>query len=226
VGAAILQMLPPAVAIAAVPTGPVVAILMLSSPRGRINGPLFALGWFLALASITLVVALTSSGLGTSDDDAPSTWLAVLLLALGVLLLILSAKRWMARPRPDDPPKPRPGWMLALDRATPIKALVTGVTLAGVNPKNIVLIIAAEAAIAQTEISTNAQIAVLALFVVLSSLGAAAPVVISLTLGERARAQLARFSDWMVANTNAILAVVLLVFGVILIADATSAFTA
>ena len=219
-------MLPAAIAIAAVPTGPVVAILMLSSPRGRLNGPLFALGWVVALAAIAVVVALVASGLGTSDDDAPSTWLSVLLLALGALLLVLAARRWSARPRAGDPPKPRPGWMQALDRATPIKAFVTGATLAGVNPKNIVLIIAAEAAIAQTEISTSEQVVVLALFVVLSSLGAVAPVVFSLAFGEGARTLLARFNDWMVANTNAILAVVLLVFGVILILDAISAFTA
>lgn len=219
-------MLPAAIAIAAVPTGPVVAILMLSSPRGRLKGPLFALGWIAALATITAVVALVASGLGTSDDEAPAWWLAVLLLALGVLLLILAAKRWNARPRPGNPPKPRPGWMQALDRASPIKAFVTGATLAGVNPKNIVLIVAAEAAIAQTEISSRAQVVVLVIFVVLSSLGAAAPVIISLAFGERARALLARFNDWMVANTNAILAVVLLVFAVILIADSISAFTA
>ncbi len=219
-------MLPAAIAIAAVPTGPVVAILMLSSPRGRLNGPLFALGWVVALAAIAVVVALVASGLGTSDDDAPSTWLSVLLLALGALLLVLAARRWRARPRAGDPPKPRPGWMQALDRATPIKAFVTGATLAGVNPKNIVLIIAAEAAIAQTEISTSAQVLVLALFVVLSSLGAVAPVVFALAFGEGARALLGRFNDWMVANTNAILAVVLLVFGVILIVDAISAFAA
>jgi threonine/homoserine/homoserine lactone efflux protein len=219
-------MLPPAIAIAAVPTGPVVAIIMLSSARGRLNGPLFALGWFMALATITAGVALVAGGLGTSDDDGPSTWLAVLLLALGVLLLVLAAKRWGARPRPGDPPTPRPGWMQALDRATAIKAFAAGATLAGVNPKNIVLIVAAEAAVAQTEISTSAQAVVLAIFVVLASLGAAAPVVISLAFGERARALLARFNDWMVVNTNAILAVVLLVFGVILMVDAVSALTA
>jgi threonine/homoserine/homoserine lactone efflux protein len=116
--------------------------------------------------------------------------------------------------------------MQALDRATAIKAFAAGATLAGVNPKNIVLIVAAEAAVAQTEISTSAQAVVLAIFVVLASLGAAAPVVISLAFGERARALLARFNDWMVVNTNAILAVVLLVFGVILMVDAVSALTA
>ena len=219
-------MLPPAIAIAAVPTGPVVAILMLTSPRGRLKGPLFALGWISALGAITAVVALVASGLGTSDDEAPAWWLSVLLLALGVLLLVLAAKRWSARPRAGEPPAPRPGWMQALDRATPIKAFLTGATLAGVNPKNIVLIIAAEAAIAQTEISTSAQVVVLVTFVALSSVGAAAPVIVSLALGERARAKLARFNDWMVANTNAILAVVFLAFAVILIADAISAFTA
>jgi threonine/homoserine/homoserine lactone efflux protein len=226
VGAAILQMLAPAVAIAASPAGPIVAVLMLSGPRGRVNGPLFAVGWLAALAAVTTAVSLLASGLGTSDADDPARWIALLLLALGALLLVLAAKRWAARPRPGDPPRPRPGWMQALERVTPVKALVTGVTLAAVNPKNIVLIVAAEAAVAQTEVSTSSQTVALALFVVLASLGAVAPVVVSLAFGERARTVLVRFNEWMVVNTNAILAVVLVIFGVLLIVDAISALTA
>jgi hypothetical protein len=50
--------------------------------------------------------------------------------------------------------------------------------------------------------------------------------VVSLAFGERARTVLVRFNEWMVVNTNAILAVVLVIFGVLLIVDAISALTA
>jgi hypothetical protein len=180
----------------------------------------------LSLAAATAVVALVASGLGTSEDDAPSTWLAVVLLALGVVLLFLAARGWRGRPRRGEPPRPQPRWMQALDRVTSARALGTGVTLGGVNPKNILLIMAGEAAIAQTGISTTAQVGVLALFVVVASLGVGVPVIVSLVFGVRSRALLDRFKDWMVANTSAMMAVVLLVIGVLLIADAVSAFTA
>ena len=113
--------------------------------------------------------------------------------------------------------------MRALDGMTPAKALRTGVLLGGLNPKNILLLAAGEAAIAQTEISTTQQIWALVALVVVGSLGVLLPVIVYLVLGSRARLLLDRFKDWMVVNTAAIMAVVLLVIGVLLIADAISA---
>ena len=64
---------------------------------------------------------------------------------------MLAARSWQGRPRRGDPPKPLPGWMRALDGMTGAKALRTGVLLGGLNPKNILLLMAGEAAVAQTE---------------------------------------------------------------------------
>ena len=55
------------------------------------------------------------------------------------------------------------------------------------------------------------------------SLGVLLPVIVYLALGSRSRAVLERFKNWMVRNTGAIMAVVLLVIGVMLIADGISA---
>jgi threonine/homoserine/homoserine lactone efflux protein len=176
-----------------------------------------------SVALVTAVLALLVSGLGGSDGGDTPTWLAVVLLALGVVLLVLAARSWSSRPRPGDAPRPLPGWMRALDGMTPAKALRTGVLLGGLNPKNMLLLAAGEAAIAQTEISTTQQIWALVVLVVVGSLGVLLPVIVYLALGSRARTLLDRFKDWMVANTGAIMAVVFLVIGVLLIADGVSA---
>jgi threonine/homoserine/homoserine lactone efflux protein len=57
--------------------------------------------------------------------------------------------------------------------------------LSGLNPKNLLLVIAGAAAIAQTGISTGEQVIALIIFVVIASIGVAAPVALYFVLGSR-----------------------------------------
>jgi hypothetical protein len=59
----------------------------------------------------------------------------------------------------------------------------------------------------------------LIVFVVVASLSIAAPVFYYLTGGEAAKARLDEMKDWLVLHNDAVIAVLLLVFGAKLIAD-------
>lgn len=224
-GEAIGQMLPTAVAVMLNPTGIVVVILMLVTARGRVNGPWFLVGWLASVAAVGTVMLLIAGGIDATDDGAPATWVSVLLLVLGVLLLLVALKQWRDRPRQGDAPKAPPKWMSALDRFTPLKAAGTAVLLGGLNPKNLLLILAGAAAIAQTGISTGQQIGALVIFVVIASLGVAIPVVLYFA-GDRSRRMLDELEDWMARNSAVIIAVVLVIFGIKLIGDAISSLSA
>jgi len=115
----------------------------------------------------------------------------VLLLVLGLLLIAVAARQWRGRPNGEAEP-PTPKWMGALDGFTPVKAGGAGVVLSALNPKNLLLAVAGAAAIAQTGISTGQQIGSYAIFVLIASLGVAAPVFVYFAFGARARPLLDR----------------------------------
>ncbi len=88
------------------------------------------------------------------------------------------------------------------------------------NPKNLVLAAAAATTIGAAEISTGETLLAVGLFIVLASTTIAIPVVGYLIAGDRARPALDSTKDWMIQNNAAIMAVLVLVFGVILVGDA------
>lgn len=115
--------------------------------------------------------------------------------------------------------------MGALDTFTPAKAGGAGVVLSALNPKNLLLAVAGAAAIAGTGISGGQQAVAWVIFILVASIGVAAPVVISFALGARSREILDRLKDWMAHNNAAIMATLLLIIGVKLIGDAIAGFS-
>jgi threonine/homoserine/homoserine lactone efflux protein len=218
-GQAIGDILPMAVGVAISPVPIIAIILMLGTPRARSNGPAFALGWLLGLAIAGGIVLAIASGNSQEDDGSPATWVSVLKLLLGVLLLLLAARSWRGRPRAGQEAK-MPSWMQAIDRFTTGKSLGFGVVLSGVNPKNLALTIAAAAAIAQMGLSGGEAAGALAVFILVGSLSILAPVAVYFAMGTRAAVILDELKTWMAAHNAAIMAVLLLVLGAKLVGDA------
>jgi hypothetical protein len=223
-GVVIGQILPTALGILLSPMGVVVVILMLITARGKVNGPAFMLGWIAGIAIIGGVVIAVAGGIDSSDDAAVPTWESLLKLALGVLLLLYGVKQWRERPHEGDAPAEPPKWMTMLDQFTPVKTVGMGILLGGINPKNLMLIIAGAVVVAQAGLSGGDDVIVWAIFTLLASLGVIIPVAMYFIMGERSRKILDGLRDWMTANNATIMAVVLLIFGVKLIGDAISGF--
>lgn len=139
-------------------------------------------------------------------------------LILGLLLLAVAVRMWLKRPRGDAVAE-LPSWMKTIDTFTTPRALAMGVALSAVNPKNLVLVVAAAAAIAQTGIPGGDQAVALAVFVVIGTVGPGLPVAIYSGMGERSAQILAGLRKWMGRNNGAIMAVIALVIGAKLIGD-------
>jgi threonine/homoserine/homoserine lactone efflux protein len=221
-GDAIGQILPLGIGVAISPVPIIAVVLMLGTSRGRVNGPAFIAGWLVGLAAVGAIVLFVAGGAGADDEGGSPTWVAVLKLVLGAALVLLAAREWRHRPR-GGADAALPKWMQAIDSFSPARALAMGVALSAINPKNLLLTVAAATTIAQTGISTGSELAALAVFVVIATLGPGVPVAIYFAMGRRAAALLDDLKNWMGANNAAIMAVLLLVIGAKLIGDGISA---
>ncbi len=215
---AIGAILPLAVGVALSPVPIIAVVLMLATPGGRTNGLAFLGGWIVGLAVVGTIVLLASSSAGATDQGQPASWVGWTKLVLGLLLLVVAFHTWRGRPRGDAQPA-LPSWMKTIDKFTTGRSLAMGVALSGINPKNLLLSVAAGAAIAQTGIPAGQQAVAFAVFVVIGTLGLAVPVGIYFAMGERSREILTGLRDWMGRHTAAIMTVLLLVIGAKLIGD-------
>jgi threonine/homoserine/homoserine lactone efflux protein len=187
------------------------------------NGPAYLLGQMMGVAAAGAAVLLLAGGFGSTGDGEPAGWTNWLKLILGLGLLLLAAKQWRGRPRGEEPLTP--GWMDAIDRFTPAKAVGAGFVLSALNPKNLILTVAGMAAVMSVGLPADEQALALAVFVAIGSLGVAIPVVLFFALGDRSEPLLARLESWMARNNAVIMAVLLLVIGVKLLGDAIAGFS-
>ena len=223
-GHAVGDVLGLAAGVAVSPLAIVAIILILATPRGRLNGLLFTLGWILGLAALGAIMLAIGGEGGASTNHHPATWTGGLKLALGALLVLFGARLW--RRRPKDPAQAHlPKWMAAIDRLTPAKVLGLGLVLSAANLKNAPLTIAAAISISSSGIPVPQQIATLAIFVIIASLGVLAPLAAYLIMGERAKEMLGRWRDWAAQHNAAVMAVLFLVLGLKLLGDGISILT-
>jgi threonine/homoserine/homoserine lactone efflux protein len=222
VGQAIGQVLAFGVGVALSPLPIIAVVLMLATPKGRVNGPAFLVGWVLGLAVVGTIVLLAASGAEASENGGPAEGLSIVKLGLGVLLLVVALRQWRRRPHGNaDPELPElPKWMQTIDTFTPPRAAGIAVALSAVNPKNLLLTVGASAAIAQTGASTGDQAVALAVFVLLGTLGPGIPVGIYFLMRDRATAILESLRGWMARENATIMAVLCLIIGAKLIGDA------
>ncbi|WP_438303865.1 GAP family protein [Streptomyces sp. HUAS TT11] len=217
-GHAVGDVLGLAAGVAASPLPIVAIILLLATPRGRLNGSLFACGWVLGLALLGAIMLAVGGSGGASADKHPATWVGVLKLVLGVLLALFAVRQW--RRRPTDAAQARlPKWMSALDRLTPLKTLGLGLLLSAANTKNAPLTLAAGASISSAGIPVPQQIGALVVFVVIASLGVLAPPAVFLAMGERAQNVLGTWRDRAVRHNAAVMAALFFVLGLKLLGD-------
>ena len=223
-GQAIGQVFSFGVGVALSPVPIIAVVLMLATPKGGVNGPVFLVGWIAGLAVVGTIVLLIASGGEASKAGAPADWVSILKIGLGVLLLGLAVKQWRGRPRGEGVPE-LPGWMKTVDTFTPTRSAAIAALLSGINPKNLILVVGAAAAIAQTGVSAGDQAVALAVFVALGTLGVGTPIAIYFLMGERASKILGELHDWMARENATIMAVICLIIGAKLIGDAISALS-
>ncbi|HET7236133.1 MAG TPA: GAP family protein [Actinomycetota bacterium] len=213
------QMLPFALVIALSPIPIVAVIAMLFSKRAIANGIAFLVGWIVGVAGGLALLTVVAEAGDLGSGEAPSTTAVVLRFLLGALLLVGAVKKWRGRPRPGDDVA-MPGWMARIDGIGPVRAFGLAVLLGGVNPKNLLMNVAAAAVLASEELAGADQALAIVLYTVVASASVALAVGYRVFAGDRGTATLERMRGWLAANEATVMSVILLLLGVKLVGDA------
>ncbi|HEX6887948.1 MAG TPA: GAP family protein [Candidatus Nanopelagicales bacterium] len=204
--AALLLM---ALALAAQPWSVLAGIILVTTRGGLAKELAYVVGW---VAALSVVMAVTIAMAPDAPKAGGSTLTAgaeiVLGLAVGTLLLL----RWR---RTTGSAPESPEWMGRLDSMPWILALALGAFL-----PNYVVVVAAATQMLQVGLSGGALVAAGAVFVIVASLGVAAPLGVLAVRRDRAPDVYARWRDWILGHNRevsygmgAVVALVLVVKG-------------
>jgi threonine/homoserine/homoserine lactone efflux protein len=210
-GAVLTELIPLALVITLSPLSIIPAVLVLHTPHPRPAALMYLLGWVIALAALTAIFVEVSGLVG--DVNNPPKWASWLRIVVGAALIVFGVFRWLTRHRSAH----MPSWMRQLSTVTPIKAGVTGMALAVVNPKVLFICAAAGLAIGTEGLGWPEVWLAVAYFVAISASSVALPVLAYAVSGDRLDPALSKLKDWMEKHNAALVAAILIVIGLLVL---------
>lgn len=221
---AIGAVIPFAFAIAISPMPIIAIILIMMSDRAKSLGLVFAGGWFVGAFAVAFVCALLGGLIDKADDDGSSKPIqAIIKIVLGLLLAYLALKKWKSRPKEGEQGS-LPKWMESLTEMAPVGALGLALLLVAVNPKNLMMEIAAGLEMSEAQLGVGSFVVVALIFAVIASVTVAGPVVFYFVAPNKAAHALQGVRAWLVANNATVMVVLFAVFSVKLIGDGIKLF--
>lgn len=205
----VAQTLPFALGILLQPLPVIPVLFMLLGPRPRQSSIGYAVGWCCGIAIFTEIFVLISVFI-TTIESTPQ-WVSWVVIALGIALLLLAIQRWRTR----HETKPLPGWMTALETASPAKAfgLAFLVTIAS-SP---VFLIGAGLTIGAASQSAAKDAFDVLTFTAIASGLVILPVLLYLVAGKSVASALLASKQWLERNYATVSTVILFVFGVLIL---------
>ena len=217
-GTAIGELLPLAVAIAISVTTIITTVLMLLSPKARSRTVGLLVGCVVGVGGAVALFTLLADMLPTQDSGGSSLEASVIRMVVGVLLVVLALRQWRGRHANGDRAE-LPKWMAGVDSIMPGKALLLGLLLSAVVPKNLLLALSAGLIVGEAAFSNSRAALVIVVFTAIATSTVAVPVVAHLVAPARMRGPFERIREWLVENNMAIMVVLLLVIGVVMIGN-------
>lgn len=216
----VLGAIAPLALLIAISPIPIVAqILVLFTPAPRANASAYLAGFVLGVGAALSVFVVAAQALdavtGGSERSAARSWV---LIGFGALLLAGAARRYAKRPRGDEAPG-MPGWMANITTLSPPRSLGLGAGVGLLNPKNLVAVVPAAAAIGSSTLDVAASVAVAVVFVAIAAAGVAVPLLMAVAMGPRADPVLRRWKEWLTRNNDLVLALLFLVLGLLLLVE-------
>ena len=214
-------LVPLAVGSALIPIEIALTVVVLRAPGGIPK----ALAWVggmtaVRLAQLAIVGPVVDAAV---DDGEPGTSVieAAFLLLVGVLFLVIAARKATNQPDEDAPP---PAWMTLMDGVSAGRAFLMGAAVIGLNPKLWAFTIAALGAIGDAELGVAASVGVFVVFVIAAQSVHLAAIGVSVVAPERSRAMLDGMNAWLERHSRVLLIGLSLVFGLWLVVRSLTAF--
>lgn len=225
-----LQLIPVAMGIVLSPLAIMALVAILVSKLARVNGVAFLFGWTLGVVGVLLLGLWLFSALEVHELREPPVWADVLRVGLAALLLLAAV--WVYRrghahvramaeattPQAVVAAAPQlPGWLQTVSTFRPGRSGLLGLGIFVLNPvdASCAILAALDITLAGLDGATVAGVAsvFVVVFVVVSVLPIAIPVVYVLLRRERAQPTLDRLRNWVASHTNVLNAALLLVIG-------------
>jgi threonine/homoserine/homoserine lactone efflux protein len=216
------EILPLALVVAISPINIIPVILLLFTKRPLVNSSSFLAGFLVGVGGVLVACVAMAEAVDLSASSGHSTWVAWLKLILGTYLLVAAVRKFRGRPRAGEVGA-MPKWMDGMATFGPGKSMTAGLALGAANPKNVVMGLAAAASIASFALPKDQLAAAIAIYVSVSALGLAVPILTTIWLGARSRGILDGWKIWLNQNNATVMSVLFLVFGVVLVAQAIGA---
>ena len=215
---AIGELLPLAVAIAISVSTIITTVLMLLSPKAKSRTVGLLVGCVVGVAGAVALFALLPGLLPTQDSGGSSLAGAVIKMVIGVLLVVLALRQWRGRPAEGDQVE-LPKWMAGVDSMMPGKALVLGLLLSAVVPKNLLIALAAGVIVGEAGLSVGQASVVIVGFTAIATSTVAVPVIANVVAPSQTRGPFETLREWLVQNNVTIMGVVVFVIGVVMIGN-------
>jgi threonine/homoserine/homoserine lactone efflux protein len=133
-------------------------------------------GCVVGVGGAVALFMLLADLLPSQDSGGSSLVASVIKMVVGVLLVVLALRQWRGRPAGGDQAE-LPNWMAGVDSMTPGKALVLGLLLSAVVPKNLLLALSAGLIVGEAGFSGGQAAVVIVLFTAIATSTVAVPVV-------------------------------------------------
>lgn len=206
------SLLPLAMAIALGPI-PIIAIaLMLQTPTPGRTSAGFALGWVVGMAALSAVLAALAGIIPEGDASHPRHWLGVVQIVLGVLLILLAAKKLRSRPTGDAEAE-MPKLFGSLASTTPERSPVVGFVAAAINPKHVAFVLPVGTMIADHGLTGVETGVAIGFFTLLASATVLGPAIAWRMSPTRVGPIVDAAFSWMVRNMSLVSAAILLLIG-------------
>ncbi|MEU1204593.1 GAP family protein [Nocardia sp. NPDC005825] len=202
------ELLPLAVGVAISPIPIIAGILMLLSKNAGKASIGFGTGWVTGILAVTVIASLLADALGGRHHGQPSATVSWIKIGLGAVLIVLALRQWQHRTDTEQP-----AWMRAIDGLTTVKAVGLGAALAAANPKNLMLCLAAGAAIGAGGLSGGGSTITVIVFTLLAASTVLGPVLAYAIAGDRMRGLLDDTKSWLQTYNAQVMTVVLLIMG-------------
>ena len=212
------ELLPLAVAIAISITTMITTVLMLLSPKAKSRTVGLLVGCVVGVGGAVALFALLAGLLPTKDSGGSSLVAAVINMVVGVLLGVLALRQWRGRHARGDRVE-LPKWMAEVDSMMPSKALVLGLLLSAVVPKNLLLALSAGVIVREAGLTVGEASVVIVGFTAIATSTVAIPVVAHLVAPARMRGPFESLREWLVENNVTIMVLLLLLIGVVMIGN-------
>jgi hypothetical protein len=183
-----------ALALAVQPWSVLAGILLVASHRGVLKESLFVLGWIIALS---VVFALSIAFAPSPHTSSATTVGHIIEIVTGALLGLLLLVRWR-KPAATDVAK-QPAWLAKLDSMSPLVAFVLGAFL-----PNYIVVVAAAGQVLQLDMSKAAIIGVGVAFVLVASIGVAAPLGVLVFKHSQSAEIYESWRVWLIKNSRAV----------------------